>query len=45
MLLFLKLILLRSVILCLPPDGRTLGLNIEMPELKALFDSGKSIFY
>lgn len=26
------------------PDGRTLGLNVEMPELKALFDSGKACF-
>lgn len=26
------------------PDGRTLGLNAEMPELKALFDSGKASF-
>ncbi|MDB4739814.1 DUF1501 domain-containing protein, partial [Akkermansiaceae bacterium] len=26
------------------PDGRTLGLNVEMPELKALFDLGKASF-
>lgn len=26
------------------PDGRTLGLNTAMPELKALFDSGKASF-
>jgi uncharacterized protein (DUF1501 family) len=24
------------------PDGRTLGLNVEMPEIKALFDAGKA---
>lgn len=26
------------------PDGRTLGLNREMPEIKALFDGGKASF-
>lgn len=26
------------------PDGRRLGLNVEMPELKALFDAGKASF-